>query len=168
MPAEEHERRLRRERSSVPQLWQLLDAVKDPEIPVVSLWEMGILQDIELQGDKVVVTITPTYSGCPAMTVMTEDVLLALEQAGYSGSEVVTRLSPAWSSLWISDEAQQKLRDYGIAPPGSGSGDDSAAVHCPRCDSADVRKLSEFGSTACKALYQCGSCGEPFDFFKPI
>lgn len=134
----------------------------------MSLWEMGILQDVEMQGDKVLVTITPTYSGCPAMTVMAEDLLLALEEAGYFGSEVITRLSPAWSTSWMSDEAQEKLRNYGIAPPGAGCGGEGEDVHCPQCDSGNVRKLSEFGSTACKALFQCADCGEPFDYFKPI
>jgi ring-1,2-phenylacetyl-CoA epoxidase subunit PaaD len=168
LPAEEFERRQRRDNSSLPELWDLLDAVKDPEIPAVSLWEMGILQDIQVQDEKVVVTITPTYSGCPAMTVMAEDLQLALTAAGHSESSVVSRLSPAWSTSWMSEEAQEKLRVYGIAPPGAGCAGEDVSIHCPRCSSAEVRKLSEFGSTACKALYQCGSCGEPFDFFKPI
>ncbi len=158
---------MRRAESPLPELWDLLDAVKDPEIPVVSLWEMGILQDIEREGDLVRVTITPTYSGCPAMTVMAEDVVSALEAAGHR-CEVVNRLSPAWSTTWMSEAAQQKLRDYGIAPPGSAAGSDEVEVLCPRCGSAEVNRLSEFGSTACKALYQCSTCGEPFDYFKPI
>ncbi|NCF18661.1 MAG: phenylacetate-CoA oxygenase subunit PaaJ [Haliea sp.] len=168
LPAEEYERRERRVNSSLQSLWDLLDAVKDPEIPAVSLWEMGILQDIAMQGDRVIVTITPTYSGCPAMTVMAEDVLQALADAGYADSEVVTRLSPAWSTSWMSEEAQDKLREYGIAPPGQGGGNEPVEVLCPRCHSDEVRRLSEFGSTACKALYQCSACGEPFDHFKPI
>jgi ring-1,2-phenylacetyl-CoA epoxidase subunit PaaD len=167
LPAEEHARRRRRADSPVPELWDLLDAVKDPEIPVVSLWEMGILQDIEMDGSLVRVTITPTYSGCPAMAVMAEDVESELESVGYR-CEVVTRLSPAWSTRWMSEEAQQKLRDYGIAPPGGGPGGEAVEVLCPRCESPGVRRLSEFGSTACKALYQCTACGEPFDHFKPI
>ena len=145
----------------------MLDAVKDPEIPVVSLWEMGILQDVELDGSLVRVTITPTYSGCPAMTVMAEDVVVALEAAGHR-CEVVNRLSPAWSTSWMSEVAQQKLRDYGIAPPGACSATESVEILCPRCGSGEVRRLSEFGSTACKALYQCNACKEPFDHFKPI
>ena len=168
LPGEEHERRQRRAQSSLQSLWSLLDAVKDPEIPAVSLWEMGILQHVVMQGDRVIVTITPTYSGCPAMTVMAEDVVVALAQAGYTDSEVVTRLSPAWSTSWMSEEAQEKLRNYGIEPPGCGSGQEAAEVLCPRCNSTDVRRLSEFGSTACKALYQCAACGEPFDHLKPI
>ena len=167
LPAEEHERRRRRAESPVSELWDLLDAVKDPEIPVVSLWEMGILQDIEIEGSLVRVTITPTYSGCPAMTAMAEDVVAELASAGYQ-CQVITRLSPAWSTSWMSDEAQRKLRDYGIAPPGGGRGEEAVEVLCPRCESSEVRRLSEFGSTACKALYQCSACGEPFDHFKPI
>ena len=167
LPAEEHERRQRRANSPVPELWDLLDAVKDPEIPVVSLWDMGILQDIEMDGPRVRVTITPTYSGCPAMTVMAEDVVTELEAAGYD-CEVVNRLSPAWSTSWMSNQARRKLREYGIAPPEGDAGSGLGSVSCPRCGSGEVRRLSEFGSTACKALYQCSTCGEPFDYFKPI
>lgn len=166
LPAEEYERRQRRENSHLASQWDLLDAVKDPEIPAVSLWEMGILQDVQMHDDRLVVIITPTYSGCPAMKVMEEDLLQALESAGFPDSEVITRLSPAWTSRWISEEAQEKLRAYGIAPPGSDGGADS--ILCPQCGSVEVRKLSEFGSTACKALYQCSNCSEPFDYFKPI
>ncbi|MEQ9464715.1 MAG: 1,2-phenylacetyl-CoA epoxidase subunit PaaD [Haliea sp.] len=167
LPAEEYERRQRRAVSTVPALWDLLDEVKDPEIPVISLWELGVLQDIEQRGEVVVVTITPTYSGCPAMTVMAEDIVVALQAAGYKQVVVDTRLSPAWSTAWMAAAAQDKLRAWGIAPPGCGS-TGVAAVCCPRCGSPDVRELSEFGSTACKALYQCNSCAEPFDHFKPI
>ena len=165
LPAEEYERRRRRANSALPSLWELLDAVKDPEIPAVSLWELGVLQDIALEEAGVVVTITPTYSGCPAMTVMAEDILQALAEAGYPGSRIVNRLSPAWSTSWMSDDAREKLRAYGIAPPGE---TDNTPVHCPRCGSGRVRNVSQFGSTACKALYQCGDCAELFDYFKPI
>ena len=168
LPAEEHERRQRRAASAVRALWDLLDEVKDPEITVISLWELGVLQDIELRGETVVVTITPTYSGCPAMTVMAEDVVAALQAAGHEQVLVESRLSPAWSTSWITAAAQDKLRDCGIAPPGYGSADVGGAIRCPRCASEDLRKLSEFGSTACKALYHCNSCAEPVDYFKPI
>lgn len=168
LPIEEHERRRRRADSAWPQLWSLLDAVKDPEIPVISIWELGILQDIELRQDKVVVTITPTYSGCPAMSVIAEDVVSALTEGGYPDSEMVTRLAPAWSTSWIVEGAQDALRNYGIAPPGQGCGGEMDEVACPQCGSENVRCISEFGSTACKALYQCGDCAEPFDRFKPI
>lgn len=165
IPAEEMERRQRRANSTVPELWTLLDAVKDPEIPAVSLWEMGILQDIEQDQGRVRVTITPTYSGCPAMDAMAEDVVAELERAGYS-AEVITRLSPAWTTAWMSEDAREKLRGYGIAPPADSDG--PAEISCPQCGSDTVRRLSEFGSTACKALYQCAGCGEPFDYFKHI
>jgi ring-1,2-phenylacetyl-CoA epoxidase subunit PaaD len=165
LPAEEHERRQRRSNSPLQPLWALLDAVKDPEIPALSLWELGVLQDITRQGEEVVVTITPTYSGCPAMTVMAEDILQALADAGYPDSRVVTRLAPAWSTSWMSPEARDKLRTYGIAPPGEC---DAAVLSCPHCGSENVLTVSEFGSTACKALYQCKDCAEPFDYFKPI
>lgn len=168
LPAEEHERRQRRANSAWPQLWEVLDAVKDPEIPVISIWELGILQDIRLRDVTVVVTITPTYSGCPAMRVIEEDIGRALQNAGHHECEVVTRLAPAWSTSWILPEAQEALRAYGIAPPGGACGVDAASVSCPRCGSVSVRSISEFGSTACKALYQCTDCAEPFDHFKAI
>ncbi len=170
LPAEEHERRQRRADSApaLQLIWQALDAVKDPEIPVISIWELGILQDIEMAGSKVVVTITPTYSGCPAMGQIAEDIGTALAEAGYPETEVVNRLAPAWSTSWIVEEAQERLREYGIAPPGTGCGGEPVEVSCPLCGSSNVRNISEFGSTACKALYQCSDCAEPFDHFKPI
>ena len=168
VPAEEYERRQRRATSGLQSLWSLLDAVTDPEIPAVSLWQLGVLQDLAMRGEVVVVTITPTYSGCPAMSVMAEDIVAALADAGYSDSEIVTRLYPAWSTSWMSDEAREKLRVYGIAPPGQCSGERAVKIECPRCGSDHVRNISEFGSTACKALYQCADCSEPFDYFKPI
>ncbi|MBE9539024.1 MAG: phenylacetate-CoA oxygenase subunit PaaJ [Proteobacteria bacterium] len=155
---------MRRADSAQPELWALLDVVKDPEIPVISIWELGVLQDIEQREGSVIVTITPTYSGCPAMSVIAEDVVSALGEGGYPNSEIVTRLSPAWSTSWIVEEAQEALRNYGIAPPGQACDE----VSCPQCGSQNVRRVSEFGSTACKALYQCGDCAEPFDRFKPI
>ncbi len=166
LPVEEHQRRQRRVQSEYPELWDCLDAIKDPEIPVISIWELGILQDIALIEDRVLVTITPTYSGCPAMGVIAEDIGTALDEAGYTDCEVISRLSPAWSTSWIIDSAQDALREYGIAPPGQGCAGEP--VCCPQCGSDNVRRISEFGSTACKALYQCGDCAEPFDRFEPI
>ncbi len=168
LPVEEHQRRQRRADSTCPQLWDALDSVKDPEIPVISIWELGVLQDVELREGAVIVTITPTYSGCPAMGVMAEDVVIALREAGYSNTEVVTRLAPAWSTSWIMDEAQEALREYGIAPPGRSCAGEHAEICCPQCGSSNVHSVSEFGSTACKALYKCDDCSEPFDRFKPI
>ena len=168
LPIEEYQRRQRRADSTCAQLWDALDAVKDPEIPVISIWELGVLQDIALYEGLVLVTITPTYSGCPAMEVIAEDIVSALKQLGYSNVEIATRLAPAWSTSWIMDEAQEALREYGIAPPGQGSDGDLVEVCCPQCASSNVHSISEFGSTACKALYKCDDCSEPFDRFKPI
>ena len=164
LPVEELERRRRRLASPHPALWRLLDAVKDPEIPVISIWELGVLQDLAVEGDTVVATITPTYSGCPAMDVIREEIGAVLDAAGYPRHRVVTRLAPAWSSTWMDEEAQQKLAAYGIAPPQDSAQDSDPA--CPHCGSRQVQRISEFGSTACKALYQCRDCHEPFDYFK--
>ncbi|MAQ08220.1 MAG: phenylacetate-CoA oxygenase subunit PaaJ [Gammaproteobacteria bacterium] len=163
LTAENHERNGRRKNSDCGPLWDLLDAVKDPEIPVLSLWDLGILQDITQIDAAIVVTITPTYSGCPAMQVMTEDIAATLRQAGYDNFRISTRLAPAWTTDWLSELGRQQLRLYGIAPPRK-----EKPIHCPRCDATDIRLISQFGSTPCKALYQCRNCAEPFDYFKPI
>ena len=169
-------------------LWLLLENVCDPEIPVVSLREMGVLRDIREGPDGLHVIITPTYSGCPAMTQMHDDVQAALAAAGVQ-AQVLTQLAPAWSTDWLTDEAREKLRRYGIAPPnGSASqtaegsamaGVVSNVVHfsrstshkddvaCPQCNSSNTTEVSRFGSTACKAMYRCLDCMEPFDYFKP-
>jgi len=159
-PIEQVERRRARENSPHPRLWELLDAVKDPEIPVISIWDLGILRDVEMEGKTVVVTITPTYSGCPAMDMIREEISRTLADAGYDDVRVQTRMSPAWTTAWMSDEGRQRLEAYGIAPPGQ------RVPRCPHCGASAVKQVSEFGSTACKALYTCNECGEPFDFFK--
>ena len=154
-------------------------SVVDPEIPVITIEDLGILRDVVLEGDRVVVTITPTYSGCPAMRQIRDDVVTTLNDAGYPDVEVRTVLSPAWTTDWMSDEGRRKLEGYGIAPPGRAAGAvrmvgrlaDLAATtvpetRCPQCRSSETTTVSEFGSTACKALMVCGSCGEPFDRFK--
>jgi ring-1,2-phenylacetyl-CoA epoxidase subunit PaaD len=165
-------RRARREASGLPEIWSLLDGVCDPEIPVLSLWDLGVLSDIEKIGERLTITITPTYSGCPAMQTMRDDIEAALRRAGIESCELRECLSPAWSSDWISPEGRARLIDYGIAAPKScDSCQDQALdsdVHCPHCGSADTRMTAEFGSTACKALFQCRACLEPFDYFKPI
>ena len=170
------------------EVWAVLDAVVDPEIPVVTLRELGILRDIRIGPQGLEVVITPTYSGCPAMEQMADDVRTALHAHGLRGT-VVTQLAPAWTTDWISDAAREKLRVYGIAPPQAAcvpsarSGNETAqervlhfmpraaagqaAVACPRCGSLVTVESSRFGSTACKALYKCLSCQEPFDYFKP-
>jgi ring-1,2-phenylacetyl-CoA epoxidase subunit PaaD len=165
-------RRAHREGSKLPEVWALLDRVCDPEIPVLSLWDLGVLTDIEQQDGQLVVTVTPTYSGCPAMQTMREDIEAALRQSGIESFAVRETLSPAWSSDWISPEGRGKLTAYGIAAPKSCDSCQGVAlddeVHCPHCGSSDTRLTSEFGSTACKALFQCQACLEPFDYFKPI
>ena len=142
-------------------VWELLDAVVDPEIPVLSLWDLGVLQAVEMKGEEVVVTLTPTYTGCPAMEVMMEAVQERLNAAGYTRARVELRLAPAWTTNWMSEAGRLALEAYGIAPPGD-------AVSCPQCGSGDVHLLSEFGSTACKSLYRCAACSEPFDHFKKL
>jgi ring-1,2-phenylacetyl-CoA epoxidase subunit PaaD len=161
----------------------LLESVTDPEIPVVSLREMGILRAVRDSAEGLEVVITPTYSGCPAMGQMEDDVIAALAQAGVA-ARVVTQLAPAWSTDWMTPEARGKLRAYGIAPPqASACASQGAnvihfatkkiaayaqpAVVCPQCGSENTTETSHFGSTACKALYRCLQCMEPFDYFKP-
>jgi len=152
--------------TNLAEIRAILENVKDPEIPVLSIAELGILQDVEMQGETIIVTITPTYSGCPAMTVVEEDIQLALATAGFSNVTVKTRLSPAWTTDWMSPFAREKLQAYGIAPPCK-TADAGKAPSCPNCGSTEVREISAFGSTACKALFQCQQCAEPFDYFKP-
>jgi ring-1,2-phenylacetyl-CoA epoxidase subunit PaaD len=144
--------------------------VVDPEIPVLSIVDLGVLRAVEVEGDTVRVAITPTYSGCPAMRMIELSLEAALRTAGIDNFRIETVLSPAWTTDWLSDEGRRKLRAFGIAPPvGVASrraffGAD--AVTCPHCGSTETERLSEFGSTACKALYRCRQCREPFDYFK--
>ncbi|MFZ6649616.1 1,2-phenylacetyl-CoA epoxidase subunit PaaD [Undibacterium sp. TJN25] len=158
----------------------LLQTVPDPEIPVVSIEELGILRDVHILDDTVEVVITPTYSGCPAMQAIEEDICSALRAGGIARVSVRTVLSPAWSSDWITQAGRDKLRAYGIAPPQPALPSSSqvlrfirmpaaraSAPDCPHCGSRDTELLSEFGSTSCKALYRCTACREPFDYFKP-
>ncbi len=159
--AEIAERRARREQSCCPEIWDLLDGVNDPEIPVLSLWDLGVLQDVQLSGEELLVILTPTYSGCPAMEAMADAVCQLLRDAGYPRVSVEQRISPAWTTDWISEGGREALRAYGIAPPV----DD---VACPLCDAVETQLISEFGSTACKALYRCVRCGETFDYFKRL
>ncbi len=148
-------------------------AVPDPELPVISIADLGILRDISVTGDRVVVTITPTYSGCPAMDAIRTDVTQACHDEGYDDVEVRTVLSPAWTTDWMTDEGKAALESYGVAPPGKVAHAGSTtmltlSVKCPQCGSLDTRELSRFGSTACKALWSCNSCQEPFDHFKAL
>lgn len=153
----------------------VLDGVPDPEVPVISVRELGIVREVNLGDAGLEVVLTPTYSGCPATEVIAESVRQALEQAALGPVHVAHRLAPAWTTDWISAEGRRKLREYGIAPPAHlqpGAAQPIRlhvpGVHCPRCSSADTERLSAFGSTACKATYRCRSCREPFEHFKPI
>lgn len=163
-------------------VWELLESIPDPEIPVVSLRELGILRDVRLTDAGMEVVITPTYSGCPAMGQIADDVATCLREHQIE-ARVVTQLAPAWTTDWMSEATREKLRAYGIAPPTGNcatadakesvmqflarSPRDAAAVPCPRCGSVETTETSHFGSTACKSLYRCLSCHEPFDYFKP-
>lgn len=152
--------------------WRIAAAVADPEVPVLTIEDLGVLRAVDVQGDTVSVDITPTYSGCPAMDTIRDDVILALTAAGYAAVEVRLVLSPAWTTDWMSDAGKQKLAEYGIAPPTGRSAVSSGpirlaiSVMCPRCGSLDTREVSRFGSTSCKALFECRACLEPFDHFK--
>jgi ring-1,2-phenylacetyl-CoA epoxidase subunit PaaD len=156
------------------QVWKWLEEVKDPEVPVLSILDLGIVRDVQVseQGEAVV-TITPTYSGCPAMDVIGMNIRMALAGRGFSGVHIDMQLSPAWTTDWMSENGKQKLKEYGIAPParmasagGLGLFEEDDAIACPRCDSADTRLVSNYGATACKSMYQCNSCHEPFEHFK--
>lgn len=158
------------------QVWRVLARIPDPEIPVITITDLGIVRDVRLEGGAVEVSITPTYSGCPAMDMIERDVVSRLQEAGFSEVRVRTVLSPTWTTDWIGEEAKARLREYGIAPPARCTpGADAQRIHlharavpCPRCGSAQTERVSEFGSTACKAHYRCLECFEPFDYFKPL
>ena len=144
--------------------------VVDPEIPVLSIVDLGVLRGVRIEGDEVKVTITPTYSGCPAMRVIERELEAALRAAGIDKFRIETVLAPAWTTDWLSAEGRQKLIAFGIAPPAGAASRralfSADAVTCPHCGSGETERISEFGSTACKALYRCLSCAEPFDYFK--
>jgi ring-1,2-phenylacetyl-CoA epoxidase subunit PaaD len=155
--------------SEAARLYGLLESVTDPEIPVLSLADLGVLRDVSITDGRVEVTITPTYAGCPAMEAMRVDIENTLKAAGYRHVRVRQQLSPAWSTDWMSPKGREKLRAFGIAPPLRKPCDGQESfIECPQCGSADVERISEFGSTACKALYRCQDCREPFDYFKCI
>jgi ring-1,2-phenylacetyl-CoA epoxidase subunit PaaD len=157
------------------QAWDVLSRVADPEIPVISVTELGIVRDVQAADGAVEVVVTPTYSGCPATEVIEQSIAQALRQAGAQQVRVTQRLAPAWTTDWIAAPAREKLRRYGIAPPGAAPGAASAQrlafvprVDCPLCGSRSTERLSQFGATACKALYRCRDCREPFEHFKPL
>jgi ring-1,2-phenylacetyl-CoA epoxidase subunit PaaD len=154
---------------------RILGTVMDPEVPVISVVELGIVRNIAIDGAAVQVTVTPTYSGCPAMREIEHDIVSALEMNGIPGATIVTTYSPAWTTDWIDPVAHEKLRAYGIAPPAATTRDGFVTlthrrepVRCPFCGSVDTELRSEFGSTACKAIHACNACKQPFDEFKPF
>lgn len=153
--------------------WSAASAVVDPEIPVLTIADLGVLRDVRVGRDgQVEAVITPTYSGCPAMNMIALELELALERAGFDKPKITTVLSPAWTTDWMTEAGKTKLREYGIAPP-AGKASRRAlfgeeTVSCPQCKSTDTVRISEFGSTSCKALWRCRACAEPFDYFKCI
>ena len=156
-------------------IYTLLNDVCDPEVPVLTVLDMGIIRDVSVQneesGTTANITITPTYSGCPAMDVISMNIRMALLSKGVDKVNINTQLSPAWTTDWMSEDGKRKLKEYGIAPPkGSAAGDGQLfgkqEVPCPRCDSEDTELVSQFGATSCKSLYKCLSCKEPFEHFK--
>jgi ring-1,2-phenylacetyl-CoA epoxidase subunit PaaD len=155
-------------------VWKLFEQVYDPEIPVLTVVDMGVVREINQFGEGVEVVITPTYSGCPAMKSIEFNIIAELEANGIHPVKVTTVLSPAWTTDWMSEEGRRKLKEYGIAPPIPGTNakriealfGEAPQPECPHCCAKDTRQISHFGSTACKALYQCNSCKEPFDYFK--
>lgn len=159
---------------SADQVFAWLQEVPDPEIPVLSVVDLGVVRDVSWDGDACVVVITPTYSGCPAMREIAQDIRQTLERHGVPEVRVETRLAPAWTTDWMTEKGREALKGYGIAAPAeraidiSGISRRAAApvIACPRCGSRDTRLVSNFGSTSCKALYRCVSCREPFDYFK--
>ena len=160
---------------STGEIWAALDAVKDPEVPVLSVVELGIVRQVEATAEGVTVTVTPTYSGCPAMRVIEDDITRALHERGIAHVTVKTSFTPAWTTDWIPPEAREKLRAYGIAPPGMADpqapiaiGRRRPSVRCPFCGSTDTQLRSEFGSTACKSIHVCSACSQPFEEFKAI
>lgn len=154
------------------QIMNYLQEVFDPEVPVLNVVDLGIIRNIEVDTEGTTITITPTYTGCPAMNVIEEDIRTKLTEKGIGNFNIKTIISPAWTTDWISEEGKKKLEEYGIAPPEKTSLDKSLisnkqkTIKCPRCGSTDTEMKSFFGSTACKALYVCNSCKEPFDYFK--
>ena len=157
---------------SEKEIWQLLEEVKDPEVPVLSVHDRGIVRSVKTAGDKIEIVITPTYSGCPAMDVLSMDIRLKLMEKGYRNVAIQQQLSPAWTTDWMSEEGRRKLKAFGIAPPNpkqqfcTSEMFRQEAVQCPRCNSYHTELISQFGSTACKALYRCLDCKEAFDYFK--
>ena len=145
---------------------KILETVLDPEVPVLTVLDLGIIRNIHFENNDPVITVTTTYSGCPATDMINADIRLALMTNGYKNVKIITQLSPPWTTDWMSDEGKRKLKEYGIAAPDKNFRIPKDGVECPLCNSNNTRMISEFGSTACKSLFQCNDCMEPFDYFK--
>ncbi len=165
--------------SRVERAWTVLDRVLDPEVPVASVRDLGIVRDVVETGEGLTVIVTPTYSGCPATEVIEKSIVDALVADGLGPVRVEMRRAPAWTTDWMSEKGRRQLREYGIAPPGPVAAELGAPLRfmprqppkslaCPRCESTNTERISAFGATACKALWRCKACGEPFEHFKPI
>ena len=159
--------------NSSDSIFTLLSEIPDPEIPVISITDLGIIRNINSVDDKLIISITPTYSGCPAMKQIEDDIKIKLKENGFTNVEIKMVYAPAWTTDWINDDAKEKLRKYGIAPPEHSTIDkrvlmglEERVVKCPKCGSKNTTMISQFGSTACKSLYKCTDCLEPFDYFK--
>ncbi len=154
-------------------IWQILETVCDPEVPVLSILDLGIVRDVVFKvsptggnAEEIEIIITPTYSGCPAMDMINMNIRMAMLEHGFTNIKITTILSPAWTSDWMTEAGKKKLVEYGIAAPNKQFDIPTDGVPCPLCQSSNTKLISEFGSTACKALYQCSDCKEPFDYFK--
>ena len=147
-------------------IFEILQEVCDPEVPVLTITDLGIVRDVIVNGDEVEVIITPTYTGCPAMDMIAMNIRMALIEKGYQKIKITSVLAPAWTTDWMSEDGKRKLKEYGIAAPDKKFTIPADGVECPLCNSTNTRLISEFGSTACKSLYQCNDCKEPFDYFK--
>lgn len=158
--------------TSLETIWESLRAVPDPEIPIVGIVEMGIVRAVNIEEDKVTVTMTPTFSGCPALNVIREDIEKAVRKIGVEQVEVKTVLAPPWTTDWITDEAKAKLQDYGISPPKKSDNNliqlDVSPTPCPRCESLNTETKNTFGPTLCKSIHYCRNCNEPFEAFKTV
>lgn len=157
----------------VDEIWDWLRDVPDPEIPVLSIVDLGIIRDVKWAGETLIVTVTPTYSGCPATTFISQMIDAAIRARGIHDLEIKTQISPPWTTAWISEEVREKLKAYGVAPPVEGAACAGALksqrpAACPRCGSTNTEEVSRFGSTPCKASWRCKDCLEPFDYFKSI
>lgn len=158
---------------NIASVWSILEQITDPEIPVLSIVDLGIVRNVSIDDEQLIITITPTYTGCPAMDMIAANIKMEMMASGFSKVKVELVISPAWTTDWMTEKGKQQLKEYGIAPPNPRQqvcNDQlfapDEAVQCPHCGSWHTRRISEFGSTACKALYQCEDCHEPFDYFK--